>query len=55
MEVFPAFLVIIKTNFGKIITCFVDSKFDSTNLWDLESIGKIMYSNKQIMKFHSTF
>ena len=30
MESFPAFLVTIKTNFGKIIACFVDSKFEST-------------------------
>ena len=31
MEPFPAFLVIIKTNFGKIIGWFVDSKLESTN------------------------
>ena len=30
MKPFSAFLVIIKTNFGKIIGWFVDSKFEST-------------------------
>ncbi len=30
MKPFPAFLVIIKTNFVKIIGWFVDSKFEST-------------------------
>ena len=35
MKQFSAFLVIIKTNFGKIIGQFVDSKFESTR--DIES------------------
>jgi hypothetical protein len=30
MKPFSAFLVIIKTNFGKIIGLFIDSKFEST-------------------------
>ena len=30
MKPYSAFLVIIRTNFGKIIGCFVDSKFEST-------------------------
>ncbi len=30
MKPFSAFLVIIRTNFGKIIGLFVDSKFEST-------------------------
>jgi hypothetical protein len=30
MKPFPAFLVIIKTNYGRIIGTFVDSKFEST-------------------------
>ena len=30
MKPFSAFLVVIRTNFGKIIGYFVDSKFEST-------------------------
>ena len=31
MKDYPAFLVLIKTNFDKLIATFVDSKFESTN------------------------
>ena len=30
MKEFPAFLIIIKTSFGKIIAYFIDSKYEST-------------------------
>ncbi len=40
MEPFSAFLVIIKTNFGKIIGWFVDSKFESTREMEYEINGK---------------
>ncbi len=30
MKQFPAFLILIKTNFGKFIAKFVDAKFEST-------------------------
>ncbi len=47
MKPFPAFLVIIRTNFGKIIGCFVDSKFESTRDKKCEINGK-EYIGKQI-------
>ena len=47
MEPFPAFLVIIKTNFGKIIGQFGDSKFESTRGMNFESNGE-EYSGKLI-------
>jgi hypothetical protein len=40
MKPFSAFLVIIKTNFGKIIGLFVDSKFESTREMRYEINGK---------------
>ncbi len=39
MKPFSAFLVIIKTNFGKIIGLFVDSKFESTRGMKFENNG----------------
>ncbi len=45
MDPFPAFLVIIKTNFGKIIGQFVDSKFESTRDMRCEIISK-QYNGK---------
>ena len=30
MKQFPAFLILMKTNFGKFIARFVDTKFEST-------------------------
>ena len=47
MESFPAFLVIIKTNFGKIIGWFVESKFESTRGMECNVNGK-KYTGKQI-------
>ena len=40
MKDFPAFLVLAKTDFGKIIATFVDSKFESTEQMDFELDGK---------------
>ncbi len=40
MKPFPAFLVIIKTNFGKIVGCLVDSKFESTRGMECKINGK---------------
>ena len=47
MKQFSAFLVIIKTNFGKIIAEFVDSKFESTRGLRFEIDGK-KYRDKLI-------
>ena len=47
MKPFTAFLVIIKTNFGKIIASFVDSKFESTRGMRYE-INGIKYIGKLI-------
>jgi hypothetical protein len=40
MKPFSAFLVIIKTNYGKIIGLFVDSKYESTRDMEFEINGK---------------
>ena len=48
MEFFSAFLVIIKTNFGKIIGLFVDSKFESTREMENEINGE-EYSNGKLI------
>ena len=47
MNPFSAFLVIIRTNFGQIIGCFVDSKFESTRDMEYEIYDK-EYRGKQI-------
>ena len=39
MKPYSAFLVILRTNFGKIIVCFVDSKFESTEGMEYEING----------------
>jgi hypothetical protein len=39
MKPFSAFFVIIKTNFGKIIGLFIDSKFESTREMKYENNG----------------
>ena len=39
MKPYSAFLVIIRTNFGQIIGCFVDSKFESTRDMEFEING----------------
>ncbi len=39
MKPFPAFLVIIKTNYGRIIGTFVDSKFEITRGMEYEFNG----------------
>ena len=48
MKPFSAFLVIIKTNFGKIIALSVDSKFESTRGMKLEINGKKYRGGKLI-------
>jgi len=48
MNVFSAFLVVIKTNFGKEIASFVDSKFESTRGMVCEIIGKKSRDGKLI-------
>ena len=40
MKEFPAFLIIIKTNFGKIIAYFIDSKYESTRERIFRANGK---------------
>ena len=40
MKDFPAFLIIIKTNFGKIIALFIDSKYESTIDMFIEEYGE---------------
>ena len=40
MKPYSAFLVIIRTNFGKIIGLFFDSKFESTKDMKCEINGK---------------
>ena len=40
MKEFPAFFVLIKTNFDKTIAQFVDSKFESTRDMELEINSK---------------
>ena len=40
MEEFPAFFVLIKTNFGKTIAYFVDSKYESTRDMEFEIDGE---------------
>ena len=47
MKPFSAFLVIIKTYYGKIIALFVDSKFESTRGMQCE-INGFKYSGKLI-------
>ena len=40
MKEFPAFLIIIKTNFGKIFAQFIDSKYESTRDMIFRANGK---------------
>ena len=40
MKEFPAFFILIKTNFGKVIAQFVDSKYESTRNMKFEINGK---------------
>jgi hypothetical protein len=47
MKPYYAFLVIIRTNFGKIIGCFFDSKFESTRGMTCEINGE-KYRGKKI-------
>ncbi len=47
MQPFPAFFVIIKTHLGKVIGCFVDSKFESTRGMECKVNGK-KYTGKLI-------
>ncbi len=48
MKPYSAFLVIIRTNFGKIIGCFVDSKFESTRGMKCE-INGFKYTDEQLI------
>ena len=48
MKPFSAFLVIIKTNFGKIIALSVDSKFESTRGMEVERVDAIYKDYKLI-------
>jgi hypothetical protein len=48
MKPFSAFFVVIKSNFGKIIGCFVDSKFESTRGMKYEMNG-FKYSNGKLI------
>ena len=48
MKPFSAFLVVIKANFGKIIGCFIDSKFESTRGMEYENNG-FKYSNGKLI------
>ena len=47
MKQFPAFLILIKTNFGKFIARFVDTKFESTKGMTSEEGGKTWNGGKQ--------
>jgi hypothetical protein len=49
MEPFPAFLVIIKTDSGKDIGCFVYSKFESTRGKKCK-VNKKQYTGKLIKR-----
>ena len=52
MKQFPAFLILMKTNFGKFIAEFVDTKFESTKGMTFEEGGKTGYvkqTNADIM------
>ena len=40
MKPYSAFLVVLRTNFGKIIACFVDSKFESTRDMECDINGE---------------
>ena len=46
MKEFPAFFVLIKTNFDKTIALFVDSKFESTRDMEFE-VNRIYYAEKE--------
>ena len=48
MKPFTAFLVIIKTNYGRIIGTFVDSKFLSTRDMKVERVDGIYKDTKLI-------
>ena len=47
MKEFPAFFVLIKTNFGKTIAQFVDSKYESTKDMMCEINEKLFSDFKQ--------
>ena len=49
MEPFPAFLFIIKTNYGKIIASFVDSKLESTRGMEYIEINGKKYSKGKLI------
>ena len=46
MKPYSAFLVIIRTNFGKIIGLFVESKFESTRGMQCEINGTVLTGAK---------
>ena len=49
MKEFPAFFILFYTNFGKVIACFIDSKYESTRNMKFEINGE-NYSGKQTNK-----
>ena len=50
MKEFPAFFILIKTNFGKVIAQFVDSKYESTRDMEFEIYGEEYTGCKQTNK-----
>ena len=47
MKQFPAFLILMKTNYDKFIAQFVDTKFESTKGMEFEEGGKTWNGGKQ--------
>ena len=48
MKEFPAFLIIVKTNFDKVIAQFIDSKFESTRDMELK-VGEFTENNCKLI------
>ena len=47
MKQFPAFLILMKTNYDKFIARFVDTKFESTKGMTFEEGGETWNGGKQ--------
>ncbi len=56
MKEFPAFLYVVRTNYGKVLASFVDSKFESTREMEIEANGKIhkysKFTNNSIIFYY---
>ncbi len=56
MKEFPAFLYVVRTNYGKVLASFVDSKFESTREMEIEANGKIhkysKFTNNSIVFYY---